>query len=299
MDWKRMVIFFTTSVVLMLLFSLFEIKDFIQLSRNLGFLGITAIIFVSFLRPILGGIRCSFVYRPLGHISITDASKGYILSAYGSIFLPSTIGGDLLRIEHMKNCTGETRKIALSVAATERIFGFFTLLFLALLISFFDDSTSKYNSTLIYVSLLILLIVSLSWLYLTKSKPDSLLYSTYIYIKGLSKKLSIFVIFILSLIFQCVSLSVPVIVAYIIADYQTALYIALMTPVIAIFSTIPITVGGIGIREGGYLGLGAVAGIDSEVSLLAGLALSVSIVVSGLPAIFFQNEIFLTKQETE
>lgn len=72
-----------------------------------------------------------------------------------------------------------------------------------------------------------------------------------------------------------------------------------MTPVIAIFSTIPITVGGIGIREGGYLGLGAVAGIDSEVSLLAGLALSVSIVVSGLPAIFFQNEIFLTKQETE
>ncbi len=294
-----MVIFFTTSVVLMLLFSLFEIKDFIQLSRNLGFLGITAIIFVSFLRPILGGIRCSFVYRPLGHISITDASKGYILSAYGSIFLPSTIGGDLLRIEHMKNCTGETRKIALSVAATERIFGFFTLLFLALLISFFDDSTSKYNSTLIYVSLLILLIVSLSWLYLTKSKPDSLLYSTYIYIKGLSKKLSIFVIFILSLIFQCVSLSVPVIVAYIIADYQTALYIALMTPVIAIFSTIPITVGGIGIREGGYLGLGAVAGIDSEVSLLAGLALSVSIVVSGLPAIFFQNEIFLTKQETE
>jgi hypothetical protein len=149
------------------------------------------------------------------------------------------------------------------------------------------------------VSLLILLIVSSSWLYLTKSKPNSLLYSTSIYIKGLSKKLSIFVIFILSLIFQCVSLSVPVIVAYIIADYQTALYIALMTPVIAIFSTIPITVGGIGIREGGYLGLGAVAGIDSEVSLFAGLALSVSIVVSGLPAIFFQNEIFLTKQETE
>ena len=294
-----MVIFFTTSVVLMVLFSLFEIKDFIQLSRKLGLLGITAIIFVSFLRPILGGIRCSFVYRPLGNISITDASKGYILSAYGSIFLPSTIGGDLLRIEHMKNCTGETRKNALTVAATERIFGFFTLLFLALLISFFDDSTSKYNSTLIYVSLLILLIVSSSWLYLTKSKPNSLLYSTSIYIKGLSKKLSIFVIFILSLIFQCVSLSVPVIVAYIIADYQTALYIALMTPVIAIFSTIPITVGGIGIREGGYLGLGAVAGIDSEVSLFAGLALSVSIVVSGLPAIFFQNEIFLTKQETE
>ena len=137
---------------------------------------------------------------------------------------------------------------------------------------------------LVFISLFGLLII-----YIKKgSKFDNMID----YIRKYTTPPLLFGVFILSLIFQCVSLSVPVIVGYVLAGWDVAITIALMTPIIAIFSTLPISIGGVGLREASYIGLCSLVNIENEVAFLAGLSLSLSIILSGLPGILFQNELF-------
>ena len=100
-------------------------------------------------------------------------------------------------------------------------------------------------------------------------------------------------VFGLSILFQIVSLSIPVLVAYELDGIDSAKLIALMTPAIALFSTLPISLGGLGLREASYVGLGSLLGIDESVCLISGLSLSVSIILSGVPGVFIQTELFL------
>tara|TARA_B100000131_G_scaffold320036_1_gene367195 strand:- start:321 stop:1286 length:966 start_codon:yes stop_codon:yes gene_type:complete len=273
---------------------LIVVVDFEKLTNLLISLPISTILLIgviSLIRPILGGLRCWFAYKSIGNLSILDATKGYVLSAYGTIFIPSAIGGDLLRIEHMKNCSGNSRKEALLVASLERSVGFFCLLLLAFIISFFDLPFSVPTSWFLYVFLIILGIVSLTGFLIIYTK-NSLFVKMVEYIKNYTTPPLLFGVLILSLIFQCVSLSIPVIVGYVLADWDVAITIALMTPLVAIFSTLPISIGGIGLREASYVGLCALVGIENELAFLVGLSLSLSIILSGVPGILFQNELF-------
>ena len=288
----RLVIMITLPVfAIIILITFSDIMKITQLIGNLEIKTILIIIGVSFIRPILGGWRASFAYRPIGNLSLIDASKGYVLSAYGTIFLPSAIGGDVFRIEHMKNCTEGLRKEAFLVAAVERFMGFLCLFVLAFLISFFIPSFSI--SVPWIFSIIFIFICSIFTLrIIIKRMGDGSMFSKAIeYIKGYANPYLITGVFGLSFLFQCVSLSVPVIVAYVVADLEIAIMIALMTPAVALFSTIPISVGGLGLREASYVALGALVGIEQEVSFIAGLALSISIIISGLPGVFFQNEL--------
>ena len=124
------------------------------------------------------------------------------------------------------------------------------------------------------------------------NKKDSIVVKVIEYVKNYTTPPLLFGVLILSLIFQCVSLSIPVIVGYVLADWEVAITIALMTPLVAIFSTLPISIGGIGLREASYVGLCALANIENEIGFLVGLSLSISIILSGIPGILFQNELF-------
>ena len=278
------------ALILLLLFS--DLEKMSELLISLPLSTVLLILIISLIRPILGGVRCWFAYKSIGKLSIIDASKGYVLSAYGTIFLPSAIGGDIFRIEHMKNCSGNSRKEALLVASLERLVGFFCLLVIAFFISFLELPFSISTSWFIYIFLMILVFISLFGLLIIYIKKGSKFDNMIDYIRKYTTPPLLFGVFILSLIFQCVSLSVPVIVGYVLAGWDVAITIALMTPIIAIFSTLPISIGGVGLREASYIGLCSLVNIENEVAFLAGLSLSLSIILSGLPGILFQNELF-------
>ena len=134
-----------TAVVLILplasflvLFFFLDMSDFVRVASSLGPATLLAVVLVSAMRPIVGGIRSRIAFKPVASLTLLDATKGYVLSAYGSIFLPSAIGGDVLRIEHMKNSTGTTRKESFLVAATERVLGLLSLVFLTICVLFFN-----------------------------------------------------------------------------------------------------------------------------------------------------------------
>ena len=91
----------------------------------------------------------------------------------------------------------------------------------------------------------------------------------------------------------------PIIVAYALGGFDIALAIALVTPSVAVISTIPISIGGLGLREATFVGMSSMVGVSSEIAFLCGISLSSSLVLSGLPGIFFQKELISSKVDLE
>tara|TARA_B100001115_G_scaffold138142_1_gene105623 strand:- start:8526 stop:9470 length:945 start_codon:yes stop_codon:yes gene_type:complete len=296
LDWKKQSMLIIPICALVSLIIISDLEKIRILARELSFEIIGMIILISFIRPFLGGLRSSYAYSPINYLSVNDATKGYVLSSFGSIFLPSAIGGDIFRIEHMKNCTQSTRKEALLVAALERFVGFLCLFILVLMISFLDLPYSVSTSFIIYSMVVVIVIITLIIVVFVMNNKESIFVKAIEYLKKYSTKKLLVGIFLYSLLFQFISLSVPVIVGYSIGGKSVAANIALMTPFIALFSTLPISIGGLGLREASYVGLGTLVGIDSEISLLVGLSLSISIIISGLPGFFIQKELFSIKE---
>ena len=276
-----------------------DVNQVTQLAKELTFPVFSMIVLVSAIRPIIGGIRSSYAYSPIGDLRIIDGAKGYSLSAYGAIFLPSSIGGDIFRIEHMKKSTGGTRKEAFLVAAVERISGLMSLVLMAVFVSFLDLPFSLSLGWVYGVIIAAFVSLSLALFMLKKIQTNSLVVKTVDYMRNYASPKLLAGVFLLSVFFQCVSLSVPALVAWSISGFETGVIVAIITPIVALVASLPISVGGIGIREAGYVGFGSLLGVDSEILLISGLALSVSIILSGLPGIWLQNELISVNLEGE
>ena len=276
-----------------------DISQVAEIAKQLTFPVFAMIVIISVLRPIIGGVRSSYAYSPIAELRIRDAAKGYSLSAFGGIFLPSSIGGDVLRIEHMKNSTNSTRKEAFLVAAVERISGLLSLILMTIGVSFLDLPFSI-SFNWIYVMLFagILFIILTSFI-VKKMRTNSVIVKTVDYIQNYASPKLLAGVFFLTVTFQCVSLSIPALVAWSISGYETGCIVAVITPIVALVASLPISVGGIGIREAGYVGFGTLLGVDSDILLISGLSLSASIILSGLPGIWLQNELISTTVDAE
>jgi uncharacterized membrane protein YbhN (UPF0104 family) len=135
--------------------------------------------------------------------------------------------------------------------------------------------------------------------FVKKMKTNSVIRKTVEYIQNYASPKLLAGVFFLTILFQCVSLSIPALVAWSISGYETGCIVAVITPIVALVASLPISVGGIGIREAGYVGLGTLLGVDSDILLISGLSLSASIILSGLPGIWLQNELISTNVDTE
>ena len=299
MDGKRVISFFFPVISLFVIVLLIDINQFVHLILEISPVALLFIVLISIIRPFAGGIRASITFSEIGELSIVDASKGYVLSMYGSIFLPSAIGGDLLRIEHMSQVTGESRKATLTVAGAERAAGLLSLIAITIFLSLFVENQLANFRKMALLFMLLSLTGVVILLISRKIRPESVIGKLLIPLTKLSNPISIVKVFSLSFFFQLFTLSVPIIVAYALGGFDIALAIALVTPSVAIISTIPISIGGLGIREATFVGMSTMVGVSSEIAFLCGISLSSSLVLSGLPGIFFQKELISSKLDLE
>ena len=299
MDGKRVISLVFPLISLFVIILLIDIDQFVHLVLEINPIALLFIVLISIIRPFAGGLRASITFSDIGELSIIDASKGYVLSMYGSIFLPSAIGGDLLRIEHISQVTGESRKAALTVAGAERAAGLLSLVAITILLSLFvENQLANFREMALFLMILSLIGVVVL-LISRKIRPESVIGKMLIPLTKLSNPISIVKVFSLSLFFQLFTLSVPIIVAYALGGFDIALAIALVTPSVAVISTIPISIGGLGLREATFVGMSTMVGVSSEIAFLCGISLSSSLVLSGIPGVFFQKELISNKVDLE
>ncbi len=296
---KRPLSFLVPIFSLFVIFYIIDFEQFTDLIFKISPTALLLIVIISIIRPFAGGLRASVTFSEFTDFSIIDATKGYVLSMYGSIFLPSAIGGDLLRIEHMSRMTGESRKVALTVAGAERAAGLISLILITIILSLRVENQLA-NLEEMFVLLLTSTIIVLTIIIVPqKISAESFIGRMLVPLSKLSNPVSIMKVFILSLFFQMFTLSVPIIVAYSLGGSGIALAIAFVTPLVAIISTIPISIGGLGLREASFVGISSMVGVSSEIAFLCGISLSASLILSGLPGIFFQNELISNREIQE
>jgi uncharacterized protein (TIRG00374 family) len=232
--------------------------------------------------------------------------KIYYVSSFLGIFLPSSLGIDLLRTYSLSKHTRNTRD-SISTVFVDRLLGIMSLIFVVT-VGLFLVKTSYANSSLRLV-LIVCLILSVLFVLLllfrsilrafesvlikmningkTIKKTIETLHSIYSSIVGFREhKGEVLKVFVVSVIFQLNR----IIITYVLSlsldiDIQVG-YWLIIVPLVTLISMLPLSIAGLGVREGAFIYFLAQFGVDmSTAFLLSFIAFILGIFVA-LPALF-------------
>ena len=249
-----------------LLFWRMDLRQFSDVYRNMNILLFLTSLLSYLLLFILMSYRWQLLLRVLGiHTSIQRLYKTYLVGVFFNNFFPTAIGGDIIRGYNLYQYTQKGKETAISVII-ERFLGSTSLLVIAvagLALSypwFYDPVLAGLilAAFLVYLIVLFVMLTPTTFIlidrFLQKFKIKTLgskllkipeVISIYRSSPHLLLRLIIFSLFIQSL---------AIIIYYILCHSLhleiPLVYVFLFFPVINIVSMIPISLGGLGIREG-------------------------------------------------
>ena len=210
----------------------------------------------------------------------------YYIGHFFGNFFPTEIGGDVIKGYEVGKISGKHAESLVAVAM-ERITGFLMLLMCALLGIFFNwDLANELNITYLLFVLLgitfLTIIVFLNkrfakWIkrklnflryHKSIAKLQSLYEAFYLYKKNIK---ILFFTLTISLIFQVYTIWFTYALMKCLNIEASFLQLFLIVPFIAIISMIPLSINGIGIREGAFVFFFTSTGVDASQSLALAL----------------------------
>lgn len=275
-------------ILLIFLFRMVDRKNLVDIIKNVDSL----LLFVAFLTLFLSYALCLFrwdmllkaahIHLPLKRVIISSAGGMFF-----SLFLPSTIGGDLVRSIDLAAHTKKSHEVVATVLL-DRLSGYIGLVAVALLAVLFgwrfvQDNTSVLFAVAIITGVLItvLLILFNKFLY---SKINKLLHSPQAgkireFIKGLHQEVHIFrhhkdiVVknLIISLVIQVMSPVTFYIIALSLGVKISILYFFIFIPITGAITLLPISLGGLGLRDATTIFFFAKAGVGKDMAFAMSL----------------------------
>lgn len=268
--------------VLSFLLSRIDLKDLKEIfSRFNPGIYLLAVLTV-FLYQIIWAIAWKTALRQKGYIlSLRDIYRTILVSHFFGIFLPTTVGPDIMLAFNIGKALPEKEHAPSSLLFIRSINVFFNLavsgIFLLIL------PLNQVLKKLLIITWILALAILIGFYLATHKKTQRILekITVFTFIRKILSSFSIFgthypTVLKLSALSLCLTfLRVTI-------DYMVALslgihipfkwFIALI-PCVTIISTIPITIGGLGIREGAYMGIFSNIGISPVNSLSISLLL--------------------------
>ena len=259
---------------------------------GLGY-GVLVIVVVCSACCVLGsGVRC---FRLLGDEGLTlgDSVKGYLLSSYASLFLPTAIGGDAVRVEFLSVRGGIGRGKAAGAVVAERVSGLISMMvFLGVALIVLSDFRWGFSAELVLLlfSLFLGIVWGLSKAHTFDRGPQwfrefsSVLHS-------FNNRGIVIELVLWSMLVQFLAILVPVSVGLLSpnGDVNVALQLAGITPVVWMIIMVPISLGGNGLREVSYVAIAEILGMDKTIALTAGISLTVFNFLPALVGAFLFN----------
>ncbi len=206
----------------------------------------------------------------------------YYIGLFANNFLPSSIGGDALRIYHVAKDSGKTAEAAASVVG-ERLLASLALVFTAAAAMFF---LSNQNAAQIYryVGVLAVVCAVLTAVIFYYPFQETGRLGRFLCRLSEYKKYpgTLALVLLLSFVFQaCMVLANVYIFGAL--GVQLPVYLHFVyVPVIMAVSMLPLSINGLGVREGMYVLFYGFAGVDSATALLCSLLFFTQITVSSL-----------------
>ncbi|MCG9970432.1 lysylphosphatidylglycerol synthase transmembrane domain-containing protein [Christiangramia crocea] len=198
-------------------------------------------------------------------VSFSKLFRLYLIASFFNIFLPGAIGGDVVRIRRISKISNIKIKSASLITISERLSGIYGLLLLlsfSLLFMNFPEQMklSKYFSIWILRLTPVLVLICLP---IFKWILDKSINSTSYFFLGKIIGLSLFAqmgdIIIAFLFTQYFGLEV---------SFSAFLFIM---PLVYMATVLPISLGGLGVREGAFSGLLVLYGADISIAIIISL----------------------------
>lgn len=314
---KKILKIVVTLGILVFVFWKFDI-DLVSLYKSIihwEYIFIT-LLFPIIVQPFISANRWKLFLHEIGIEEKTSMLVKIIwISIFQGIILPSSQGQDVLRIYYIEKRHPEKRGAAGSTIIIERMIGFVILCLLSLCFSVFAVNIPNKKQVILIIAAITLCLFLLIALILNKrlqayiSKKtfsNKYLQTAFSYVNKMYEAIAYFpykkVLFSSIILILLYQLSTIICVFLIFKAYgydlPLAQHIALY-PIISILAMIPLTVSGLGLREGFFVYFYSFLGVPSEVAV--GVSLINYIMVLLLPALIgsllYTIDVLKKKQE--
>jgi len=219
----------------------------------------------------------------------------YMIGAFFSSFLPGVVGGDAVRAYYLNK---DSRKISVALAAVfmDRYIGFVTLMIIGICafpfsLKVFGDSPHKWLMPGFFVSFVI---GSILFFGLRLGKRFRLMTDIYDYFSIIKKQRTVIgKTLLLSVGIQLLNFVSVIVLAYGMGEEISLLLLAVFLPIVITIVAMPISISGLGVREGAFVILLGLINISPEAATSLSLAWFFSNFVGSLPGLifyFFHNQ---------
>jgi len=233
---------------------------------------------VLFLSNVLGAWQWSHLLEAVGiRIPFLRVLAYYHVGLFFNNFLPANIGGDIARVLHASR-HGETRAAAVSTVVLDRVIGTVALAGLAVVTTV--PAIDRFHFGVLYLALVGFLAVSLVMLWgvlhpAVLPAIERLMSAVGLkflepHLEDLAHRFAAYRsrgrlfagLFVVATVIQVLRVGVHVLVAYALGLAIPLPYFFLFVPLLAVIVSLPISLNGIGVREGAGMVLFGLVGVD-------------------------------------
>ena len=289
-------------ITLMLMYIIFSQIDLNRLSDKLFSANIPSLVYAfvcHFVAYFLFGIRYVYLFRQLAKISnYLTLSKWYYFGLFCNNFLPTSFGGDVVRIYFLKKQNYSLNDLIVS-SFSDRLIGFSSILLMGLVAIVFNPFLNEINTQYIISILIFLVLASAGMFFIVRmilkyeSSNDKIISRV---VRKTQEIIHVFSAYnknrrrILVALFISFTAQVFIILCYSFLGSALNLKLDFLTyfaiiPIVFLASAIPVTVGGLGIREGALISLLSLYSVNYDDAAALSLLYLMVITFQTLPAL--------------
>ncbi len=274
-----------SAVSLYIVFSKIDIREIVVMFRKIGlfyFLLASLLYIVSLLVSTSRWkllLPEKFTFRRLFSL--------YMIGSFFSSFLPGVIGGDVVKAYYLNK---DAKKLSLTLASIfmDRYLGYASLMAIGIAafpftLIFFGGSAYKWVMPAIFVSFVIGSFLFFGLKIGKRFRTVSEFYDYFVSLK--ERKDVIMKAVMLSFLVQFMGFSAVALLASAMGENIPVLLLFVFLPIVITISSLPISISGLGVREGTFVILLGLIGVRPEVATSLSLSWFFSIFVGSLPGL--------------
>ena len=299
---SKLMLYFKILVSIGILFCFFRKIDYKKLESiltGINYIFIPVLLFFIFFRNVIVAVRFRLLIFFKGRLNIFVLFKQYFIASFFNNILPTALGGDGVRVFLLSEC-GISKSESVSFILVERLIGFFSYILIAFFTTFFISIPSQikgliYLITFVYTASMVS-IFYFGWRINTDKIRIRLLQkiiSAFILFRD-NKKAIVFAFFV-SFLFQLTNIFISYLVSAAFNMQIPLLFFLGFLPLIGLVVMIPVSLGGMGLREMAFVYFFSQVGVSQENSLVISLGTYLTLITGGLVGalLFFYDKVFL------
>ncbi len=284
--------------ILTFFFMSIDVERFMETLQSVRYEYVALIIGFIVLRNLISGWRFQVLCTLYEKISVWILTKHYFIGAMFNMFLPTTIGGDGVRV-FLAEKEGIKKKDGLVLVLVERFVGFFSFVIFAFIGSFLLLSSLPWKIHFVVWGITVAYTILFSLVFSDFFSIDKIpivnrLSRSFNEIK--KNKRILFNAFLISILYQFVSIYLRYMIALAFGIEISFLPFLVFIPLINLVTLLPISFGGLGLREIAFVyTFSNIGGLSEESALVLSIGSYIMLIINALmgAVLFFYDNIIL------